>query len=388
MNKSIPAIIGGNPAIKYKFKNANYIGIEEKRAVNRVLNSGILSGFIGAWVPEFYGGKEVLRLEKNWSKYFKVRHSVSMNSATSCLIAAIGALNIQPGDEVIIPPTTMTASAAAILFYNAIPVFVDICPNTFCIDPNKLEKSITKKTKAIVVVNIYGQTAAWKKIKKIARKYNLIVIEDAAQAMGAYFKNQHAGTFGKISAFSTHPFKNLNGLGDGGFIITNEKRLYDKIKLYRNHGLRGRDNVEMIGVNSRLDSLNAEVLNYRLKKLNNVINKRQKNINLYKKLIKTKKVNIISENSDKKNTNVMFIALCEKRYELQKYLKKFNVQALVYYKNLLYSHKATRYLNINRKNFPVANSLVKKVLAFPHHQYLKRNEIEFECKKINNFYKK
>ena len=226
------------------------------------------------------------------------------------------------------------------------------------------------------------------KICKIAKKYNLKVIEDSAQGMGAFYKKKHAGTFSDIAAFSTHPLKNLNGLGDGGFITTNKKTLYNKIKLYRNHGLKGRDNVEVIGVNSRLDSLNAEVLNYRLKKLNNVINKRQKNINLYKKLIKTKKVNIISENSDKKNANVMFIALCEKRDELQKYLKKFNVQALVYYKNLLYSHKATRYLNIDRKNFPVANRLVKKVLAFPHHQYLKRNEIEFVCKKINNFYKK
>ena len=114
---------------------------------------------------------------------------------------------------------------------------------------------------------LLGNVLEWKTIYNIAKKYNLIVIEDAAQSMGAYYKRRHAGTFGKISAFSTHPLKNLNSLGDGGFIITNEKKLYDKIKLYRNHGLKGRDNVEIIGVNSRLDSLHAEILSFRLKRL-------------------------------------------------------------------------------------------------------------------------
>ena len=226
------------------------------------------------------------------------------------------------------------------------------------------------------------------KICKIAKKYNLKIIEDSAQGMGSYFKKKHAGTFSDIAAFSAHPLKNLNGLGDGGFILTNKKFLYDKIKLFRNHGLKGRDNVETIGVNSRLDSLNAEVLSFRLKKLKRVINQRQKNINLYRKLINTKKVKIIDEIDYKKNANVMFINLCEKRDQLQKYLKKFNIQTLVYYKNPLYSHKATRYLNINKKNFPVTNKLVKRVLAFPHHQYLKKNEIAFVCKKINDFYRK
>ena len=224
------------------------------------------------------------------------------------------------------------------------------------------------------------------KILKIAKKYNLIVVEDAAQSMGAYYKRRHAGTFGKISAFSTHPLKNLNSLGDGGFIITNEKKLYDKIKLYRNHGLKGRDNVEIIGVNSRLDSLHAEVLNFRLKRLKKIISRRLKNINLYRKLIASKKVNITKDEKNENNAYVMFITFCEKRDKLQKYLAKFNIQSLIYYKTPLHLHKATKFLGYKKGDFPNAEKFAKKVLSFPHHQYLKRKEIEFVSKKISNFY--
>jgi len=254
-------------------------------------------------------------------------------------------------------------------------------------NPDLIEQSITKKTKAIMPVHWTGRVCKMDKILKIAKKHNLIVIEDAAQAIGALYNKKHAGTFGKISAFSTHPLKNLNALGDGGFIVTNEKKLYDKIKLYRNHGLKGRDNVEIIGVNSRLDSLNAEVLNFRLKRLKNIISKRQKNINLYRKLINSNKMRVIEDKKIEHNAYVMFIALCEKRDKLQKYLSKFNIQSLVYYKTPLHLHKATRFLGYAKGDFPNAEKLAKKVLSFPHHQYLKKNEVEFVSKKINDFYK-
>ena len=287
MNKSIPAIIEGNPTIKYKFKNTNYIGIEEKSAVNRVLDSGILSGFVGAWVSEFYGGKEVLRLEKNWSKYFKVKHSVSMNSATSCLIAAIGALDVQPGDEVIIPPTTMTASAAAILFYSAIPVFVDICPNTFCIDPNKIEKSITKKTKAIVVVNIYGHTAAWKRIKKIAKKYRLKTVEDAAQTAGGFYGKEYSGTLGDIGVFSLNRHKIIQ-CGEGGMCVTNNDKLSERLQLIRNHAeavvrkKKVQNISNLVGYNFRMTEIEATIANEQLKKLKKILKNR---INVCKEII-------------------------------------------------------------------------------------------------------
>ena len=280
MNK-IPAILGGKPSIKYTFKNTNYIGKEEKKAVNRVMNTGKLSGFVGAWVPEFYGGKEVKRLEKNWSKYFKVKHSVSMNSATSCLIAAIGALNIQLGDEVIIPPTTMTASAAAILFYNAIPIFVDICPNTFCIDPDKIEKAITKKTKAIVVVNIYGFTANWEKIKKIAKKYNLKTIEDAAQTAGGFYGKKHSGTLGDIGVYSLNRHKTIH-CGEGGICVTNDDKLCERLQLIRNHGeavvrkKKSSNLSNLVGYNFRMTEIEAAIANEQLKKLKKILESRIK----------------------------------------------------------------------------------------------------------------
>ena len=283
-----PAILGGKPSINYTFKNSNYIGKEEKKAVNRVMDSGILSGFVGAWVPEFFGGKEVKNLEKNWSKYFNVKHSISMNSATSCLIAAIGALDIQPGDEVIIPPTTMTASAAAILFYNAIPVFVDICPETFCIDPVKIEKAITKKTKAIVVVNIYGYTAGWHKINKIAKKYNLKTVEDAAQSAGGFYGKNHSGTLGDIGVYSLNRHKTIH-CGEGGVCVTNNPNLNERLQLIRNHGeavlrkKKTKNLSNLVGYNFRMTEIEAAIANEQLKKLKKILSKR---VNICKEIIK------------------------------------------------------------------------------------------------------
>jgi dTDP-4-amino-4,6-dideoxygalactose transaminase len=224
------------------------------------------------------------------------------------------------------------------------------------------------------------------KIIKIAKKYKLKIIEDAAQATGAYYKGRHAGTFGKISAFSTHPLKNLNALGDGGFIITNEKKLYDKIKLYRSHGLEGRDDAKIIGVNSRLDSLNAEVLSFRLKKLNNIIHRRKKNINYYKKYIKTDKVKILNDGKNEKNAYVMFVTLAENRNKLQEYLKRFNIQSLLYYPTPLHLHNSMKYLGYKKGNLINAERITSKVISFPHHQHLTEKQIKFVSEKINKFY--
>jgi len=279
MKQQLPAILGGKPTITENFQAINYIGKEEKKAVNRVLDTGILSGFVGAWVPEFFGGKEVINLEKNWSKYFNVKHSISMNSATSCLIAAVGALDIQPGDEIIISPTTMTASAAAILFYNAIPVFVDICPHTYCIDPNKIEASITDKTKAIMVVNIYGDTASWKKIKLIADRYNLKTIEDGAQTAGGLYGKKLSGTLGDIGVFSLNRHKTIH-CGEGGICVTNEDEICERLQLIRNHAeavvkKKSVKNISnLIGYNFRMTEIEAAIANEQLKKLDKILEHR------------------------------------------------------------------------------------------------------------------
>ena len=328
---------------------------------------------------------ELQNFEKSICRFSGSKYCLGVNSGTDALMMSLWSVGVKKGDEVITSPISFIATASSIIHLGAKPVFVDV-NDDLNINADLIERSITKRTKVIMPVHWTGRVCNMEKILKIARKYNLIVIEDAAQAMGAYFKNQHAGTFGKISAFSTHPFKNLNGLGDGGFIITNEKRLYDKIKLYRNHGLRGRDNVEMIGVNSRLDSLNAEVLNFRLRRLKNIISRKQKNIGYYKKFVNAEGIKILESNKNEKNSHSMFITLCKKRDELQKYLQRFKIQTRVYYKTPLHLYKATKYLGFKKGDFPNAEKFVKQVLSLPYHQHLKKKEIEYICKKINDFY--
>ena len=329
--------------------------------------------------------EEVKNFENSVCKYFGIKYCLGLNSGTDALMMSLWSSGIKKGDEVITSPISFVASANSIIHIGAKPVFVDV-GNDLNINPDLIEAAITKKTKAIMPVHWTGRICNMNKIVKIAKKYNLIIIEDAAQAAGSYYQNKHAGTFGKISAFSTHPLKNLNALGDGGFIVTNEKKLYDKIKLYRSHGLQGRDDARVIGVNSRLDALNAEVLNFRLKKLKSIIQRRKKNIKLYEKHINTNKIKILKDKDYEKNSYVMFIALAQKRNELQKYLKKHNIQSLLYYPTPIHLHKSMKFLGYKKGDFKNAENIAKKVISFPHHQHLSKKQILFVANKINKFY--
>ena len=329
--------------------------------------------------------KEVQNFEKSICKFTGAKFCLGLNSGTDALMMSLWSSGIKRGDEVITSPISFVATANSIIHVGAKPVFVDV-GDDLNINPDLIEAAITKNTKAIMPVHWTGRVCEMDKITKIAKKYKLKIIEDAAQATGAYYKGRHAGTFGKISAFSTHPLKNLNALGDGGFIITNEKKLYDKIKLYRSHGLEGRDDAKIIGVNSRLDSLNAEVLSFRLKKLKSIINRRKKNINYYKKYIKTDKVKILSDGKNEKNAYVMFVVLAENRNKLQEYLKKFNIQSLLYYPTPLHLHNSMKYLGYKKGNLINAERITSKVISFPHHQHLTEKQIKFVSEKINKFY--
>ena len=329
--------------------------------------------------------KEVQNFEKSICKFTGAKYCLGLNSGTDALMMSLWSSGIKRGDEVITSPISFVATANSIIHVGAKPVFVDV-GNDLNIDPNLIESAITKKTKAIMPVHWTGRVCNMNKILKISKKYKLTIIEDAAQATGAYYRGKHAGTFGKISAFSTHPLKNLNALGDGGFVITNKKKLYDIIKLYRSHGLEGRDDAKTIGVNSRLDSLNAEVLSFRLRRLKSIISRRKINIEYYKQYIKTDKVKILDDNKDEKNAYVMFITLAEKRDKLQKYLKKFNIQSLLYYPTPLHLHNSMKYLGYKKGDLINAEKIAKKVISFPHHQHLTKKQIQFVSEKINKFY--
>ncbi len=275
------AIFGGPKIIDKKFPPYNPYGKEEVKAAKRVVKSGILSKFLGIWHEDFYGGKMVKAFERAWEKHFEVKHAVAVNSATSGLMAALGAVGIEPGDEVIVSPWTMSATATAILVWNGIPVFADIEPDTFNLDPSDIEKKITPLTRAIVVTDIFGHGADLKAIIKIARKHGLKVIEDAAQAPGAKYHEKFVGTNSDIGVFSLNYHKHIH-TGEGGVCVTDDPALAERMQLIRNHGEsvvsgKGLDDISnIIGFNFRMGEIEAAMGLEQLKKLTKIASDRSK----------------------------------------------------------------------------------------------------------------
>jgi len=273
------AILGGSKVILKNPDRYNSIGKEELHAATGVIKSGVLSKYLGVWHPDFYGGLKVQEFERACEKYFKVKNAVTVNSWTSGLIAAVGAIGIEPGDEIIVSPWTMTASASAILHWNAIPVFADIEPETFNLDPKSVLKNITPSTKAIMAVDIFGHSADMDSLMEIARDYNLKVISDTAQAPGAIYKSEYAGTQAHVGGYSLNYHKHIH-TGEGGILVTNDDDIAERMQLIRNHaeavvGDKGVKNlVNMIGYNFRLGEIEAAIGIEQLKKLQSFTNGR------------------------------------------------------------------------------------------------------------------
>jgi perosamine synthetase len=274
------AIHGGRPTIEKGLEGYNSIGKEEAQAVAEVMESGKLSQFLGAWSEDFYGGPKVIEFETACKEYFDVANAVTVNSWTSGLITILGAIGIEPGDEVIVTPWTMCASATAILHWNAIPVFADIEEDNFCLSPESVIQNITDKTKAIMSVDIMGQSADNDALMEIADKYNLKLISDAAQAPGSLYKNKYTGTVSHIGGFSLNYHKHIH-TGEGGVIVTNDDVLAEKCRLIRNHAeavvkAKGEtDLVNMIGYNFRMGEIEAAIGVEQLKKLGKLVSTRQ-----------------------------------------------------------------------------------------------------------------
>lgn len=316
-NKKL-AFNGGEAVRKKKWLNNITTNKEELKAVKKVILNGNLSLFEGSYKPDkpfsFSGGPEVIKLEKNWSNFYGVKYSVSLNSATSGLFASIGALEIGYGDEVVVSPFTMTACALAPLIYGAIPIFADVEPDTGCIDPKSFEKIITKRTKAIIVVHQFGFPANMKEIKKIANKNNIRIIEDCAQAHGAKYRGKLVGTFGDIGIFSLNVNKTIQS-GEGGICITNSKDISYRLKLIRNHGeavvgpAKYKNITNIAGFNYRMTELTAAIANIQLSKLKKLNDYRLKLINYF--ISEIKKFNfIIPFSSRKECTNCKCKSKC------------------------------------------------------------------------------
>ncbi|OGV90875.1 DegT/DnrJ/EryC1/StrS aminotransferase [Microgenomates group bacterium RIFCSPLOWO2_01_FULL_46_13] len=282
------AINGGKKVRTIPFPAYVTVGEKEKQAIARVIDSGVLSRFLGAWHEDFYGGPEVKAFENEWAKYFGVKHAVAVNSATSGIYAAVGAAGINPGDEVIVSPYSMSASAVAPLIYGGIPVFADIETDYFCLSPASIEARITPLTRAIIVVDIFGQPYDADIINAIAKRHKLILIEDCAQAPGAKYKRRFAGTLADIGIFSLNYHKHIH-TGEGGMVVTNDDRLAERVRLIRNHAeavLSDKPSdtlVNMVGFNYRMTEIEAAIGRVQLKKLNRLLKSRLENIAYLKK---------------------------------------------------------------------------------------------------------
>ncbi len=281
-NKKL-AINGGRPIRKKRWSNNVTTDNKELEIIKKVIKTGNLSLFEGSHKPDypfsFGGGPFVKNLEKEWSKFYRIRNSVSMNSATSCLFASIGALEIGYGDEVIVSPFTMTACALAPLIYGAIPIFADVEENTGCIDPKSFQEKITKRTKAIIIVHQFGFPADMRKILSIAKKNNIKIIEDCAQAHAAKYMDKYVGTIGDIGVFSLNVNKAIQ-TGEGGICVTNSDKIAYRLKLIRNHGeavvekARYKNIINIAGFNYRMTEITAAIGLSQLKKLN-LLNKKR-----------------------------------------------------------------------------------------------------------------
>lgn len=358
---------------KRKFKENEK---EINEAIGRVFERG--------W---FILGPELEAFEKEFAEFLGSKYVVGVNSGTDAIFLALGALGIRKEDEVITVSHTATPTISAIRMAGATPIFVDIKKEDMTIDPALIEKAITKKTKAILPVHIYGCPAEMEEILAIAKKYNLKIIEDACQAHGAKYKNKMAGTIGDIGCFSFYPTKNLGAFGDGGAIATDDEGLALKIRALRNYGEVSKYNNESEGVNSRLDEIQAACLRWGLKKINDWNQKRKKIAEIY--LDKLKDLTLILPFAgDKARTPIwhLFVIRTKKRNELAEFLRKNGIQALIHYPKSVFAQPAYRFLNYKEADLPISVKAAKEVLSLPLYPELKEKEVLEICEAVKSFY--
>lgn len=281
MSISKLALLGGSPVIPGLLQGFHSIGEDEVAAATEVIRGGVLSAYIGAPGPGFMGGVKVQQFEAQAAAYFGVKHAIAVNSWTSGLIAAVGAIGLEPGDEIITTPWTMAATATAILHWNGIPVFADIDPATFNICPKSVEKLVTNRTKAIFAVDIFGQTADMEALREISDRHGLKLLCDTAQSPGARFGDAYTGTLADIGGFSLNYHKHIH-CGEGGVLVTNDDRLANRLCLIRNHAeaVVRTDDVEelsnMLGYNFRMGEIEAAIASVQLNKLQGRVESRQR----------------------------------------------------------------------------------------------------------------
>lgn len=332
----------------------------------------------------FILGPKVSELERKIAAYHNVSEALGVASGTDALHLSIEALGICEGDEIITTPFTFFATAEAIIYTGATPVFVDVEPETLNIDVRQIEEKINSKTKAILPVHIFGHPANMEEILKIAKKYNLRIIEDCAQAFGASINGKKVGSFGDAGCFSFYPSKNLGAYGDGGMITINNASMAEEIKKLRNHGSKGAYRHETIGFNSRLDEIQAGILLVKFKRIDEYNKKRRENASLYTKLL-SEKVVCPKEKAGCHHVYHQYTIITPKRDAIQEKLKSEGISSVVYYPIPLHLQEALSYLGYKEGDFPVAEKAAREVLSLPMHPFLSGQTIERIGGIINGF---
>lgn len=337
---------------------------------------------------DFTLGVAVREFERRFADLCQMPYAVGVGSGTDALALPLKMLGIGAGDEVITTPTTFIATVGAIVMAGARPVFVD-SEDGFVIDPSKIEAAITPRTKAILPVHYTGNVADMPAIMEIARKCNLIVIEDACQAITAAIHGQYVGSWGHAVGFSLHPLKNLNVWGDGGVIVTRSQELAEKLRLYRNHGLVNRDEVSNFGCNSRLDSLQAVVGNRLINDVEWITNKRIANAKRYDEAFADigEFVHVPKRRNGVKHVYHLYIIRVQKRDELLASLNKNGVEAKVHYPIPIHLQKAARHLGYKEGDFPVSEADSRSIITLPAHQHLSGEEIDYVIDSVRRFYR-
>lgn len=347
--------------------NAQYDSIKSEidYSIQTILNSG-----------EFILGEELRKFENNFADYCNSKFCIGVSSGTEALHLALRALDIGVGDEVITSANTYIATAFAISHTGAKPTLVDINPETYNIDVDLIEKNITKHTKAIIPVHLYGLPADMDTIVEYGEKYDIAIVEDASQAHGAEFKRKRVGSIGDIGCFSFYPGKNLGAYGDGGALVTNNPEIAKKISMLRDYGQKEKYDHQFIGYNSRLDNLQAAILNVKLKYLDEWNRKRIDLASQYSSLLQNANI-ALTENSDYlKHVYHLYVIRCFNRDKCQKLLYKHGILSGIHYPVPIHLQKAYKFLDYNYGDFPVTEKYAKHILSIPIYPDLDKNIIE------------
>ncbi len=349
---------------------------EFRKAIDGILSSG-----------QFILGSAVEEFERNFARFCSTRFAVGVSSGTDALFLALKVAGVGEGDEVITVPNSFVATVGAIVTAGAYPRLVDVGAD-YNIDPEEIKKAVNKKTKAIIPVHLTGNPARMDEINAIAAEHKLVVIEDAAQAAGASIGERKVGSLGDLAAFSLHPLKNLNTCGDGGVITTDRQEDYESLLLWRNHGLRSRDESQFFAYNSRLDSLKAAVADLQIKNVDEIVDQRNKNAAIYDRGLAglAGSVTVPERSGGIRQVFHAYVVQVEKREELIDFLEEKGVETKIHYPIPIHLMEAAEKYGYRKGDFPVAEAQAEKIISLPVHHHLSEEQILYVIDCIGRFY--